>query len=540
MSPRLRRAIGLTAVPALALSTLAALPSAPASAAEPDPAPAAAGAAWLEDQLTAGVIHNDQFDFDDYGLTIDLGLALVEVGGHDATVDAVSTALAAGIENYVGDGVTESYAGPLAKAAVFARAAGDDPTAYGGVDLVDRLEARVLSDDQQATFGRIQDLSAFGDFANVIGQAYAARALDEAGSLELAEPATEFLQQQQCTEDTEGFFRQDFSAVDAPDQSCDGDAAAEPSTDVTALAVLELQGQTDDTDVQADIDDAVAWLLAEQNPNGSFGSGADIPTPNTNSTGLAGWALGVEEQTAAPERAAAWARGHQADDPAPCTTALEPDLGAIAYDGAAQRAGRIDGITTQTQDQWRRATSQALPVLQWAPLTGTGDVPAIDTDGYFGAGRKVTIAGDGFSPGATVCFVFTGVGIALAPAGHNGQARTVVTLPKGTAVRTFTSTDGEHDGASLSFNVLGAKSLRFGAKDRVHRGGKQVVKLRGLAPGERYKVKYRGKRVDAGTATDEGRATERFRVGRKLGKAKILVVGEFANRRGIRTFLVVR
>lgn len=535
MSPRLRRAIGLTAVPALALSTLAALPSAPAYAAEPDPAPAAAGGAWLKGQLTDGLVFNPNFGgFNDYGLSIDFGLALDAVGGEDQTLNEISAALADEVGGYVGDGTTESWAGSLAKAAVLAAAAGDDPTAYGGVDLVERLEARVS--DSGATLGRIQDASPFGDFANTFGQLFAARALDGAGSAE-AEAATEFLLQQQCDE---GFFRQDFSAFEDEHQSCDGDPESAPSTDVTALAILQLLPQADDIDVQAAIDAATAWLVEEQAADGSFGSGSDIPTPNTNSTGLAGWALGETENTQAAEKAAAWIRAHQVDEPAPCSTALNSDQGALAYDVAALANGRQDGITVGLQDQWRRASAQALPALQWAPATGTGPIIPIETSGFHRAGSRVTLGADGFAPGDAVCFRLGTREAALGLVGANGQALAKVTLPDGSRTRTYLSSTGESEGQPLSFRVLDAKRLRFDLKKVVARGGKQVVKLRGLAAGEHYKVKYRGKRVDAGTATSEGRATERFRVGRKLGKAKILVVGEFSNRRGTRTFRVVR
>ena len=35
---------------------------------------------WLGRQLTDGLVHNDQFDFDDYGLTVDVGFALAAIG----------------------------------------------------------------------------------------------------------------------------------------------------------------------------------------------------------------------------------------------------------------------------------------------------------------------------------------------------------------------------------------------------------------------------------------------------------------------------
>jgi hypothetical protein len=533
-SPRLRRAIGLTAVPALALSTFAALPSAPANAAEPDPLPLAAGTSWLKDQLTDGLVFNPNFGgFNDYGLSVDVGLALNEVGGEDTTIDAISTALADEIGGYVGDGTTESYAGSLAKAAVFAQTAGDDPEAYGGVDLIDRLEQRVS--DTGVTLGRIQDLSAFGDFANTFGQTFAARALDEAGSSE-AEAATEYLIAQQCDE---GFFRQDFAALAAPDQDCDADPAAAPSTDVTALAVLALLPQADDTDVQAVIDAATAWLVSEQATNGSFGSGSDIPAPNTNSTGLAGWALGEAGETAAAEKAAIFVRALQVDEPEPCATALNGDQGAIAYDVAALTNGREDGITVALEDQWRRASAQALPALRWAP-GDPGEASAIELKPFYQAGTRVQLTANGFIPGDTVCFRRGSKVVGLAVVGFDGSAKVGVTLPDGTAKRTYDSNSDQSEGQPQTFNVLDAKKLRIELKERVAKGGRQVVKIRGLVEGERFKAIYRGERVDTGRANSEGRGVARFAVGQKTGPVKVVVIGQFKNRRGGKAFTVTR
>jgi hypothetical protein len=530
-SPRLRRAIGLTAVPALALATLAALPATPAYAADPLSAPVVGGATWLKGQLTSGLLHNDQFNFDDYGLTIDAGLALVEIGGHGTTVDAISGAVASGIGNYVGDGTTESYAGAVAKASVFARAAGDDPAAYGGVNLVDRLEDRVLTDG--VTAGRIQDLSNFGDFANVIGQSYAVRTLDEANST-LTNSATEFLLDQQCAE---GFFRQDFSAIDAGDQTCNGDAGAEPSTDVTALAVLQLQGQSDDSAVQSALTSATAWLLDQQNPDGSFGSSPDIDVSNANSTGLAAWALRESGASTAATEAAEWVQALQVTELGACSgSPLGASTGAIAYDEAAMTLGTTEGITIQRTDQWRRATAQALPaLLSLGDLPVLGAVQVTGPTGYQRAGSTVTLNVSGLGENELACLA--GPGAARSVSGPAASAQ--VTLPAGTGNRRYALVR-LGPSASTVLKVLGAKTLKFEAKDRVARGEKQVVKLRGLAVGERYKVKYRGSKVGAGKANTEGRATVRFPVGRKLGEAEILVIGEFANRRGKKTFRVIR
>ncbi len=66
------------------------------------------------------------------------------------------------------------------------------------------------------------------------------------------------------------------------------------------------------------------------------------------------------------------------------------------------------------------------------------------------------------------------------------------------------------------------------------------MKIRGLAVGEHYRVTYRGKRVDAGKANDQGRAAVRFGVGLKTGEVKVVVLGEFKNRRAAKAFTVTR
>ena len=218
-----------------------------------------------------------------------------------------------------------------------------DPTAFGGTDLVARLEG--LTTDAGPSAGRIADQSEYGDYANTIGQAFAASGLDAAGSTEAA-AATTYLLDQQCSA---GWFRLLFTTdATAADQSCDGGVASGASKadpDTTSLAVILLADQADDPTVAAALAKAEAWLLDQQHDDGSFGGGTSTEAANSNSTGLAGWALGLRGHTAEAERAAVWVRGLQAADTAPCTTALTGETGAIAYDAAAFETGRTEGIT---------------------------------------------------------------------------------------------------------------------------------------------------------------------------------------------------
>ncbi len=97
----LRRAAVLTAV-ALTVSTIGAPAQAQRRAA---PDRAETSGSWLTRQLTDGVVHNRQFDFDDLGLTIDVAFGLEALGGHRATVREIGRGLSGDVSSYIsGDG----------------------------------------------------------------------------------------------------------------------------------------------------------------------------------------------------------------------------------------------------------------------------------------------------------------------------------------------------------------------------------------------------------------------------------------------------
>src|SRR4051812_4697393 len=114
----LRRLCALVAASTLAATGLT-LSGSPAQAASTDPRPVSIGADWLQGQLKSGLLHNDQFDFDDYGLSVDAGLGLQAVGGYTSAVDDIRDAVASGIDNYIaGDSFGDTgstYGGPVAK-----------------------------------------------------------------------------------------------------------------------------------------------------------------------------------------------------------------------------------------------------------------------------------------------------------------------------------------------------------------------------------------------------------------------------------------
>jgi hypothetical protein len=508
------------AVSAGAALTLAGLGLGPAPASA-DPSPSSTSAStWLAGELTNGVMHNNQFAFDDYGLSIDAGFAEL-ASGNTAVATTIRDAVAAHIDDYIAGGPADpgsTYSGPVAKALVYAQASGGTPASFGGVNLVTRLESVT------AASGRIADVSMFGDFANTIGQSFAARGLAAAGSTEAA-AATAFLLKQQCPA---GFFRLALGDAQCADNSS-------PDTDVTAFAVLNLQGQGQTPAVTAALDRASTWLLSTQAADGSFGGGGVTAAANTNSTGLAASALGQQCQVAAANHAATYVRGYQV--PAGKTGPLSTEVGAVAYDAAAKAAGETNGITDATSDQWRRATAQGGPGLSWdatAPSTLQVSAPK----GFVKGGTRATVTISGASAGERVCVTDTpGHTVALTGTG-SPLTHVVDTARKGGDV-TVTATTGPGT-AKATVAVLGKARLKPKLAKVVHQGDRVAVKLKRLGAQEKVKVYVDGKLVDKGRANNAGVFKGHFVARLHLGTHKLKVVGQFKNRVGGVAFRVVR
>ena len=175
--------------------------------------------------------------------------------------DAVATHINDYITGEAFGDAGSTYAGPTAKALVFAQASGGDPTSFGGVNLVSRLEDGGRCERPARRMSRT-----FGDFANTIGQSFAARGLTAAGSAKAAADVTAFLLKQQCPA---GFFRLDLG--DTPVRGATPPAghrrhrargAEPPEPDVTK------------PEVAAALAKAAAWLVSTQAADGSFGGGA--------------------------------------------------------------------------------------------------------------------------------------------------------------------------------------------------------------------------------------------------------------------------
>ena len=498
-----------------------------ASPADATASQASAAATWLAGQLGSDGLLPGQFGGGDVGVSIDAGFSLAALGGQSAAVtkvaDAVTGDKGVGYLEYTYSFGGDSYAGQAAnataKALAFLQSLPTPRATIGSINVKDRMES--LTTDTGATAGRIADVSTKNgtpdgqDFANTLGQSFAARGLAAAGSSEAAN-ALAFLLQQQCPG---GGFRLEFAAPAAA-QQCTNDAQA--SVDTTALAVNQLSHvpATPSTVLSR----ARTWLAAQQAGNGSFGGGTGTSGANSNSTGLAAQARG---DTAAGRKAASWVAAHQ-------RAAGRSDAGAIAYDDAAV-AKNPSTTDPADRDQWQRATAQAAPALQLAPA-------ALDLTGptaYQRAGSRVTLSTRGGVSGDTL--TLTGPGTSATTVSDGRTWNRVVTLPAGTGVRTYRVTDGARSD-TRAVKALGPARLTVArSKYRVHKGRFVTVAIRGLAAGERTVISYKQHVVRVTTATRDGKAWARFRVGRVKGVKTVTAVGQFSDiRRGSTTIKVIR
>lgn len=458
--------------------------------------PADAAVSWL---LANGV------DTGSPGLAADTALAMAEIdpAGYADRIDAIWTRLK--------PEANDTAHGPaLAKYAVVALVAGAPAADTSGV-------ITLLEDKVDDTTGALADVT---DYDGVIAQSFAARALSGAASPEGA-TATGHLLAQQC--DSGGFPAR--LGADCADTPADIDA--------TALAVISLAAIGE----SAAVEQGRAWLRAQQEPSGAWSTWG---TPNSNTTGVAAWALGESPEAV---KAAAWLRGLQMVDAPGCDVyrpvgdAADPQ-GGVVYSATDLATAATDGVSGREVTSIAYATPQAAPALRWAPAA-TGDVTAAGASGYVKAGTRTSLSVGNVAVNDRFCV--TGVGRPVAGTAAVSPTAVTFALPSVTGTYTARVQDTQGRTATHRYRVLGATRFTIARKARVRRTTKQTIRVTGLAAGERVAVFFRGKRIRRGTASAAGVYRTSFKVGRRVGKAKVVVKGQFADiRKGSTTFRVVR
>ena len=332
----------------------------PALAEPTDADRAAAAVAWLEAQTTSAGVLESSPGSPDLGMTLGAVLAGIAAGTAPATLStwiaAVEPALAARVLGDDALGTSTDY-GLIAKTLLTLEAAGQPGSSFGGLDLVELTSEGVMTGERPG----------WAKGTNAFGQSYAILALARAG-LPSAEAVT-FLGAQLCED---GGVPMYFDAGPCPTSGASSD------TDGTALAMMALAAAKDAgiAAAEAPLEHATAWLVEQQQPDGSFPSSGPGPVPNTNTTGLAAAAL-VELSPAASAKATAWIRARQLTE--------GPDAGAIAHTVAKQEAGLDDVV----RGDWMLATTEGVIGLAPVPygrLGGTSEaVVAWDRPGQFEA-----------------------------------------------------------------------------------------------------------------------------------------------------------
>lgn len=546
-----RLGAGLASLSLVATGT--ALAVTPADAVSHDPIGLDQGATWLAGQVSNGFVPSS-FGGPDHGLSIDTAFALRAAGGHDDTVSAIGDALQARGTGYLqyaysdtdNTAITGQSANATAKAMALLQTLGSGTT-VGTINVQQRLES--LTADGAPVAGRLTDVmtkdgvtqppvqgtSNDTDYANSIGQAFAAYALDEAGSTK-ADDVRDFLLKQQCPG---GGFRLAFTpSRTATAQSCTDGSSAD--VDTTAIVLHQLN-QTTGAGVVAARTAARDYLTGAQKTDGSWGGGTSTESSNANSTGLAATALGDDTpRSPAVEHAATWLRARQATYYDVCDR-LGRDRGAVAYDQAALSKGRSVGVADAGADQFRRATAQALPALAYLPVDTTPAAPKLSgPTGYLKAGAHPVLTVTGVGVGDQLCLNGVSTLDQFTAAGPSVQH--LVTLPRGTHTRVYNVRDAAGHLGSTSVKVLGPKTLTVTrTPSPVKRSRTVTVAARGLAPNEAARIYYGSRLVRSGAASASGNLVARFSSGRSKGVKSIRAYGRFSDiRKGATSVKVVR
>jgi len=357
--PGVARRAAARAVSAAVAAVVAAglLGPAPAAAATPGPH-AVAGATWIADQVRQGRIHNNQFDFDDWGLTLDSFLALVATRREAATAVRLIGTTSRHADEYVQiDG--NVLAGPAAKLLLSLRVARRDAAVQIGGETVN-LRGRLLT--MVAPSGRVRDEGS-SDFSSTLTQSLAVLAFSRSGRA--PQKVVDYLVRQRCHA---GFFREALRA-----RTC-AEAGSAPYVDSTAFALQALvAARADGADLpKRALRETAAWLRKVQNPNGGWSAPASSRGLNTNTTGVAAQALAAMPDSRRNKRAiqaaAGYVRRHQITRARADGGPAADEVGAIARNRADLNNALANGIRKGTRDSFRRATVQAQFALVPVPL----------------------------------------------------------------------------------------------------------------------------------------------------------------------------
>ena len=391
------------AAAATVLAALAAIPmSGPTAAATTGPQPpslpqtsaAAAGASWLAARVTpSGYVESTTSPGQaDLVATANVVFALASAGTARTTALTALGYLAGHVDAYATAG-GQDVPGSLALLILDAQALGADPRAFGGADLVARLQATQVASGPDAGLFGAQDPTWDGTYRQGLALAALAAVGVTTGGVVAAGVA--WLAAQQCPNGG-------WTSYIAPANPCDGSPASYqgPDTNSTALAIQGLAAQHALGATAAA--SATRFLSKGQDRDGGWGYEPSAPRA-PGSTDPDSTALVLQALLALHVSPSAKAIGRKGGGPVASLLASQlvsgADAGAVAFPG-------IPGADLL-------ATYQAVPAL--AGVTIAYDLPPVAVTkvaparGPLAGGTTVTITG-------TSLYAATGVSFGGTPA----------------------------------------------------------------------------------------------------------------------------
>lgn len=421
------------------------MPGLAAAADAPAPEQAAAlASSWLSTESADGIFR--YAGFPDWGFTADVALGHASAGQGTSHGAATLEALRSNAATVTNAGSTPVSAAGTAKLALVAAVYGEDPTDFGGVDLVATLNSLLVTSGENAGLYS-DDANPTPAFPNSFTQSYALTAAARIGAGNAS--AATYLLAQQCPD---GGFRLEASGTPCTDSTTsDVDSTA---LAVQALEAASLAGIGDGPTLANAIAAGSSFLVVNQNADGSFNSSGEWGMKNTNTTGLAAQALRATGAVASADLAAAYLQSQQllceVGEAARGGFAFSEDDLAAARSAAALPAGN--------EDSYRRATAQVILGL------GGPSLATLTSDDRAPAGRPVSCE---TSPGtststSTSAAPTTVVDASSTTAPQSTTALTATTATPGAVVAGISDaqgTAGTRSGSSLAATGASSTSL---------------------------------------------------------------------------------
>lgn len=369
-----------------------------------------AGADWVAAQVAADGAVSNGFS-GEVGNAVQAALALAAAGEGETEFDAALGHVRDNVEDYTGECATEDAdPGALGYVLLLADVAGEDPTSFGGEDLVSCLQAtRRESGPDAGLYG-----SGEPEFDGTFRQSLAILGL-AAADVDPHPSAVAWLADQQCDSGGWPSYRPDTALPCGAEGGFDPTASNTNSTGLATQAFAALPDSAPS--------DPLPYLRGTQNEDGGFGYDS-ASTTDSNST-----ALVIQAALASGEDPGAGAWVH-VDQDSPFTAlrqlqlgceAAEADRGAFAYQ--PDEDGSLSANAGATYGGLQGMASVVLPVETTRTVSGAATEPGCPDLGFDrDAGREriatsVELALDTYPDGTGTVVIAHAYGYADALAG---------------------------------------------------------------------------------------------------------------------------